>query len=66
MKKRLLIGLGSVVDKNWNPVMVTRQRARALTKKLADKSLPMFAATVCDCGEYWRGNYGAQPERIGP
>lgn len=65
MKKRLKIGMDYVVDKHWNPVVVNRAQALQITRKKQDRSLSMFTANVCDCGEYWRGNYGAQKERRG-
>lgn len=59
-ERPLKIGCDYLRDKNWNRVVVTKKGALAITSKRMPAELARcgFVATICDCGGYWRGNYG--------
>lgn len=60
MEKPVKSGLDYLRDNNWNPV--TRNRAGAIREGIkrmpAELMACSFGVEVCDCGEYYRINYG--------
>jgi len=60
VKKPLKQGLDFFRDKQWNPIV--RNRAGAIRE--GEKAMPAclrkcgFGVEVCDCGDYYRINYG--------
>lgn len=66
-RKPMKVGLDYVRNAQWEPKLFTRKGASRLMTKLAERSplasVPGCVGLVSDCGDYWRGNVAAYPDR---
>lgn len=62
--KTLMVGLGPVVDKDWNPKKFSLKSAESYMRRTMPGYLKRvgFVAVVADIGEYFRGSYAAMRE----
>jgi len=58
--KPLMGGLDFYRDANWNPIKRTKAGAKRLGDQRMDLDLKRvgFETIICDCGDYFRVNYG--------
>jgi hypothetical protein len=60
MIKPVKNGLDFLRDRNWHPITRTREGALKYAEKIMPEYLRRcgFGAEICDCGDYYRINYG--------
>ena len=65
MKKKVKYGEDYIRDSAWNPKIVTLQQAQRMADKIAKDCPPKgtWRGSVADCGEYFRLNVAAMPEK---
>jgi len=61
-----MVGLGAVVDKNWQPKLFTFNSAYNYLKREMDSQLQRlnFQVVIAEFDEYFRGSYAAMPTNI--
>lgn len=59
MKKPVMAGGDYLRDKNWKPIIATREQAERIGWQKMAKDLKRcnFNVVICDCGDYYRINY---------